>query len=70
MTQFDSHTDAAVSYMQEYLRSFHETKDGFLRSRAGKGAKKAAAEAHQNLQKEQSQACVNHLTASGKAKLH
>ena len=69
MTQYDSHTDATVSYMQEYLRVFHEIKDVFLRLRAGKSAKTAAAEAHKNLVKEQSQGSVNHFTSSEKAKL-
>ena len=69
MTQYDSHTDATVSYIPEYLRVFHETKNVFLRFRAGKDAKIAAAEAHKNLLKDQSQASVNHLTGSEKAKL-
>jgi len=70
MTQYDSHTDKTISYMQEYLRGFHNTKDVFLRFRAGKGAKKAAAEAHKNLLREQSQASSSNLTMSEKAKMH
>jgi len=52
MTQYDSHTDKTVSYMQKYLREFHETKSVFLHYRAGKGAKRAAAEAHKVFLKE------------------
>jgi hypothetical protein len=71
MTQYDSHTDQTISYLQEYLRTFHETKNVFLRFRAGKKAKRAAAEAHKNLLHEQteSQASAQNLTASEKAKI-
>jgi hypothetical protein len=69
MTQYDSHTDKTVSYMQKYLREFHETKGVFLRYRAGKGAKRAAAEAHKVLLKEQTETSVKGLTASEKAKV-
>jgi len=69
MTQYPSHTDQMVSYLQQYLRGFHKTKDVFLRFRAGKKAKKAAAEAHKNILKEQSQASVADLTASAKLKM-
>ena len=69
MTQYDSHTDATVSYMREYLHVFHDTKDVFLRFRAGKVAKRAAAEAHKNLLREQSQVSVTNLTASEKVKM-
>ncbi|KAF8424774.1 hypothetical protein BGX38DRAFT_1107275, partial [Terfezia claveryi] len=31
MTQYSSHTDKTISYLQEYLRVFHETKAVFLR---------------------------------------
>jgi len=70
MTQYPSHTDQTVSYLQQYLRVFHETKDVFLHFRAGKKAKKAAAEAHWNIVKEQSQASVADLTRSAKLKMH
>ena len=53
MTQYRSHTDKTVSYMQDYLRVFHETKEVFLRFRAQKAGKKAAADAHKALVKEQ-----------------
>ncbi|KAF8426776.1 hypothetical protein BGX38DRAFT_1106458, partial [Terfezia claveryi] len=43
MTQYPSHTNETISYLRQYLRDFHETKDVFLRFRAGKRAKKAAA---------------------------
>ncbi|KAF8426003.1 hypothetical protein EV426DRAFT_715913 [Tirmania nivea] len=68
MTQYPSHTDQTVSYLRQYLREFHETKNVFLRFRAGKKAKKAATEAHKNLVKEQSQASVANLTASERVK--
>jgi len=69
MTQYDSHTDKTVSYMQKYLREFHETKGVFLRYRTGKGAKRATAKAQKVLVKEQTEALVKGLTASEKAKL-
>ena len=69
MTQYRSHTSETVSYMQEYLRSFHETKDVFLRFRAGKKAKKAAAMAHLVLLVEQTQTSVQGLAVSEKAKV-
>ena len=53
MTQYQSHTSETVSYMQEYLSGFHETKDVFLRFRAGKNVKNAAAMAHKILLGEQ-----------------
>ena len=43
MTQYSSYTNKTVSYMQEYLYVFHETKDMFLHFRTGKKTKKAAA---------------------------
>ena len=52
MAQYESHTDRTVSFMQKYLREFHETKDIFLRFRVDKKTKKVAAEAHKNLLKE------------------
>ena len=70
MTQYDSHTDKTVSYMQKYLGEFHETKGIFLCYRAGKGAKRAAAEAHKVLLREQTETSVKGLTALEKAKLH
>jgi len=69
ITQYDSHTDKTISYMQEYLHGFHDTKDVFLRFRAGKGAKKAVTEAHKNLLREQSQASISNLTMLEKAKM-
>jgi len=69
ITQYDSYTDKTVSYMQKYLREFHETKGVFLRYRAGKGAKRAAAEAHKVLLKEQTETSLNGLTVSKKMKL-
>ena len=38
MTQYDSHTDQKISNMQEYLCTFHETKDMFLHFCAGEKA--------------------------------
>jgi len=69
ITQYDSYTDKTISYMQEYLRRFYDTKDVFLRFWASKGAKKAAAEAHKNLLREQSQASISNLTMLEKAKM-
>jgi len=69
MTQYDSHTDKTVSYMQKYLREFHGRKGVFLHYHASKGAKRAAAEAHKVLLKEQTETSVKGLTASEKVKL-
>jgi len=69
ITQYDSHTDKMVSYMQKYLHEFHETKGFFLRYHAGKRAKRAAAEAHKVLLKEQTEISVKGLIVSEKAKL-
>jgi len=49
MTPYDSHTDQTISYFQEYLHVFHETKDVFLRFRAGKKVKRAAADVYKTL---------------------
>ena len=49
MTQYTSHTDQTISYMQKYLQGFHETKDVFLRFRANKKTKREAAAAHKSL---------------------
>ena len=67
MTQYTSHTDQSVSYMQKYLQGFHETKDVFLRFRADKKIKRAAAVAHKSLLNEQTQESVQGLTVSEKA---
>ena len=69
MTQYDSHTNNTVGYLKEYLPLFNETNDVFLRHRADKNAKKAAAEAPQKSLKEQIQASVKELTASEQRKL-
>jgi len=60
-----------MSYMQRYLCVFHETKDMFLRFRAGKKTKRAAAEAHKSLLQEQTEVQVSaqHLTALEQAKV-
>ncbi|KAF8423734.1 hypothetical protein BGX38DRAFT_1107648, partial [Terfezia claveryi] len=65
MTQYPSHMDKTVLYLRQYLRDFHKTKDVFLRFQAGKRAKKAAAEAHKNLLREQTKASVaaDHTTS-------
>jgi len=42
LSQYRSHTDSTIGYMQEYLRQFHKTKDVFLRYGAGKVAKAKA----------------------------
>ena len=70
MMPYPTHTDQTISYLKQYLREFHETKDVFLHFRAGKKVKKAAAEAHKNLWKEQSQASIADLMTSEKLKLH
>jgi len=71
MMQYSSHTDHTVSYMQRSLHVFHETKDVFQRFRAGKKAKRAAAEAHKSLLQEQTEvlASAQHLTAVEKGKV-
>ena len=71
MTQYDSHADQTISYLQEYLRVFYVTKDVFLRFRAGKKTKRAAADIHKTLLQEQTevQASVQNLTTSEKARL-
>jgi len=42
LSQYRSHTDSIIGYMQEYLQQLHKTKDVFLRYRAGKVAKAKA----------------------------
>jgi len=69
MTQYPSHTDQTISCLKWYLQEFHETKDVFLCFHAGKKVKKAAAEVHKNLWKEQSQVSIADLTISEKLKL-
>ena len=70
MTKYSSHTDMTISYLQEYLRVFHETKDVFLHYRAGKKTKRLAAEAHKSLLEEQTlQAAEQVLTTSERARL-
>ena len=71
MTQYDSHMDQTISYLQEYLHVFHETKDVFLHFRAGRKAKRAAADAYNTVLQEQTevQASVQDLIASEKARL-
>jgi len=68
MMQYPSHTDKTISYLKRYLREFHEIKDVFLHFHTGEKGKKAAAEAHKNLWKEQSQASIADLTTSEKLK--
>ncbi|KAF8441132.1 hypothetical protein BGX38DRAFT_1272838 [Terfezia claveryi] len=69
MTQYPSHTDETISYLRQYLRDFHKTTDVFLYFFAGKRAKKAAAEVHKKLLREQIEASVTaDLTASEKIK--
>jgi len=40
IARYHSHTDSTVKYMHTYLRKFHESKDVFLRYRAGKKARR------------------------------
>jgi len=40
--RYHSHTDSTVKYMRTYLQKFHESKDVFLRYRAGKKARRQA----------------------------
>ena len=54
--------------MRKYLQGFHETKDVFLRFRADKKTKRAAAASHKSLLNEQTQEFVQGLTVSKKAK--
>ena len=70
MTRYPSYTHKTVSYLQDYLRVFHETKDVFLRFRADKKTKRAAAEAHKSLLKDQTnQGLDKGLTTSEKTKM-
>ena len=70
MTKYSSHTDMTISYLQGYLRVFHETKDVFLRYRASKKIKRLPAEAHKSLLEEQTlQAAAQVLTPSETARL-
>jgi len=68
MTQYPSHTNQTVSYLQQYLREFHANKAVFLRFRADKKTRKAGAEGHKTLLKEQVGMSVVGLTASEKVK--
>jgi hypothetical protein len=68
MTQYPSHRDQTVSYLQQYLREFHANKAIFLRFHADKKTKKVAAEAHKTLLKKQVGMSVAGLTASEKVK--
>ncbi|KAF8436090.1 hypothetical protein BGX38DRAFT_1274632 [Terfezia claveryi] len=69
--EYPSHTDETISYLRQFLRDFHETKDVFLRFRAGKRVKKATAEAHKKLLREKTEVLVTiDLTASEKIKHH
>ena len=45
MAQYQSHTPKTLSYMKEYLRTFHQTKDVFLEFRTSK-ATRAEANRH------------------------
>src|SRR5437868_7004559 len=45
MAQYQSHTPETLSYMKEYLRTFHQTKDVFLEFRTSK-ATRAGANRH------------------------
>ena len=70
MAQYDSYTDKVVSFIQQYLRDVHVTKDIFLHLRVDKKTKKVAAEEHKNLLWEpSSQGSWKVLHASQKAKL-
>jgi len=71
LTQYDSHTDQMISYLHKYLRMFHETNDVFLHFRAGKKAKRVAADVYKTLLQEQTevQASVQDLSPSEKARL-
>jgi len=42
LSQYRSHTDSTIGYMEKYMQQFHKTKDVFLRYRAGKVAKAKA----------------------------
>jgi len=70
MAQYFSQIDQMVSYLQQYMRNFHETKDVFLRFRRDKKAKKAVAEVYKNILRKQLQVSVADLTMSGNIKMH
>ena len=70
MTKYSSHTHMTISYLQEYLWVFHETKDVFLRYRASKKTKTLATAAHKSLLEEQIlRAAEQVLTTSERARL-
>ena len=70
MPKYSSNTDMTISYSQEHLRVFHETKDVFLRYRAGKETKRLAAEAHKSLLEEQTLRAAEQVhTTSERARL-
>ena len=68
MTQYTSHTDQTVAYMQKYLQGFYETKDVFLRFCVDKKTKRANAARHKSLLNKQTQKSVEGHTVSEKAK--
>ena len=46
MTQYTTHTNQTVAYMQKYLQGSYETKDVFLRFRVDKKTKRSATAAY------------------------
>lgn len=49
LARYRSHTDSTIQYMSTYLQRFHDSKDVFLRYRAGKKAKLRADEISKEL---------------------
>jgi len=52
IARYHSHTDSIVKYMRTYLRKFYESKDVFLRYRAGKKAQRRAEDISKQLTEE------------------
>ena len=55
MAQYQSHTAETISYMEEYARQFHETKDIFLEFRISKWTQEKANELGKELRRKRAQ---------------
>ena len=61
MTQYRSHTDETIQYMEDYDNRFHKTKDIFLEFRISKQTKAKADELRKELRRQRT--LVNQLVA-------
>jgi len=55
MAQYQSHTPETISYMEEYVTQFHETKDIFLEFRISKRTQEKADELRKELRSQRAQ---------------